>query len=144
VALGLVAAPACEGSKTEAQADGAAAAGAGEPGPAEPGDPKAVEPGHDQAKAPQGTVDEPPAPGEPAADVPKIGVPECDEYIATMNACFASDAIPAEERDKQKLGFDASVRGWADAVAANPDGSTALASGCKAALDMARIAYPGC
>lgn len=66
----------------------------------------------------------------------KIGVPECDEYIAKYEACLNSK-VPEAQRAMFKSSFDTMRKTWKDA-AANPQGKAALATGCKQALDTAK------
>ncbi len=70
----------------------------------------------------------------PSAD--KLGVPECDEYIAKYEACINSK-VPEAMRATYKSAFDASRKAWRDA-AATPQGRTGLAAACKAAHDNAK------
>lgn len=70
----------------------------------------------------------------PSAD--KIGVPECDEYIAKYEACINSK-VPENIRATFKNAFDSSRKAWRDA-AATPQGKAGLATACKAAQDNAR------
>ena len=72
----------------------------------------------------------------PSAD--KIGVPECDEYIAKYEACINSK-VPEGVRAQYRSAFDASRKAWRDA-AATPQGKAGLAQGCKAANEQARTA----
>jgi hypothetical protein len=66
-----------------------------------------------------------------AAD--KIGVPECDDYIAKVNACLSSK-VPESARAAFKTSMDSTVKGW-KAAAATPQGKAALATGCKTATE---------
>lgn len=70
----------------------------------------------------------------PSAD--KIGVPECDEYIAKYEACINSK-VPENMRATFKSAFDSSRKAWRDA-AATPQGKAGLATACKAAHDQAK------
>jgi hypothetical protein len=65
-----------------------------------------------------------------------IGVPECDEYITKMEKCLAK--MPGGGA-AAKPGFDAMRSGWKQ-TAAGP-GKSALAAGCKTALDTAKTSY---
>lgn len=78
----------------------------------------------------------------PSAD--KIGVPECDEYIAKYEACINSK-VPEAMRGTYKSAFDASRKAWRDA-AATPAGKASLAQACKTAHDTAKtsLASYGC
>src|SRR5438270_4985336 len=68
----------------------------------------------------------------------KIGVPECDEYIAKVEACLAK--IPAAGQPAVKSSLDAMRKSWRDA-AATPQGKAGLAAGCKQALETAKTTY---
>ncbi len=78
----------------------------------------------------------------PTAD--KIGVPECDDYIAKYEACIDSK-VPAAMRANYQTAFDAARKAWRDA-AATPQGKAGLAQACKAAQDNAKqsLASFGC
>lgn len=143
--LGSLALLACEGARNDASADRGARAQGADAGEAE------AAPRIEAVVAPSRAAPHD-APAEAAAkaaepedrELPTIGVAECDDYIATMDACFASDVIPLEERERQRAAFEASLEGWAKAVAANTDDGATLVIGCNAALDLARSAYPRC
>lgn len=66
----------------------------------------------------------------------KIGVPECDEYIAKYEACINSK-VPEAQRATYKTSFDTMRKAWRDA-AATPQGKAGLAAGCKQAHDAAK------
>lgn len=68
----------------------------------------------------------------------KIGVPECDEYIAKVEACLAK--IPAAGQPAVKTSLDTMRKSWRDA-AATPQGKAGLAVGCKQALETAKTTY---
>ncbi|MDQ3745792.1 MAG: hypothetical protein M3444_15555 [Acidobacteriota bacterium] len=68
----------------------------------------------------------------------KIGVPECDEYIAKVEACLAK--VPAAGQPAVKTSLDAMRKSWRDA-AATPQGKAGLAAGCKQALETAKSTY---
>lgn len=70
----------------------------------------------------------------PAGD--SIGVPECDDYIAKYEKCV-NDKVPEMARAPMKDAFDKLRTSWKSA-AATPEGKSALASGCKQALDAAK------
>lgn len=152
-ALALLATSACDDAKKDAKVDAKQEAKAADGKAADvKADVKADDAKADEAKADEAKADavaEPKAEGgeaagEAAGEVTKIGVAECDDYIAGMTQCFAAGGVPSETRDQVKMGFDMSVTGWADAMKANPDTGTALAGPCKAALDMAKLSYPTC
>ena len=68
----------------------------------------------------------------------KVGVPECDEYIAKVEACLAK--VPAAGQPAVKTSLDAMRKSWRDA-AATPQGKAGLAAGCKQALETAKTTY---
>jgi hypothetical protein len=68
----------------------------------------------------------------------KIGVPECDEYIAKVEACLAK--VPPAGQPAVKTSLDAMRKSWRDA-AATPQGKAGLAAGCKQALETAKTTY---
>jgi hypothetical protein len=67
-----------------------------------------------------------------------IGVAECDDYIKKMNDCAGK--MQPEAAGPMKESMATMQKAWKDA-AATPEGKTALASGCKQALDAAKSAY---
>jgi hypothetical protein len=67
-----------------------------------------------------------------------IGVAECDDYIKKMNDC--SGKMQPEAAGPMKESMETMKKAWRDA-ASTPEGKTALASGCKQALDAAKSAY---
>lgn len=74
----------------------------------------------------------------------KIGVPECDDYIAKYEACVDSK-VPEAQRAQMKAAFDASRKAWKEA-AATEQGKATLATACKQAHDAAKqsMASYGC
>ena len=65
----------------------------------------------------------------------KIGILECDDFIAKYNACI-SDHVPAAKKAEYKENIDAFARTWKQLMA-NSDKST-VAAACKRHSDMAR------
>jgi len=68
----------------------------------------------------------------------KIGVPECDEFIAAYDACI-SKHVPATAQATYK----ASIEQWRDSwrkAAANPTTKAALASQCKQIAEQQKTA----
>jgi len=65
----------------------------------------------------------------------KIGIPECDDFIAKYNACI-SDHVPAAKKAEYKENIDAFARAWKQLMA-NSDKNT-VAAACKRHSDMAR------
>jgi hypothetical protein len=66
----------------------------------------------------------------------KVGVPECDDYIAKYEACL-SGKVPEAARATYKTSLDTLRTTWKKA-AETPQGKAALAQGCKQALDQAK------
>ena len=63
----------------------------------------------------------------------KIGVPECDDFIAKYEACVSSK-VPEAARAQ----FRKALRQWRESwrkLAANPQGRATLASACKQAAE---------
>ena len=81
-------------------------------------------------------------PADKAAAAPAaggdIGVAECDDYIKKMSDC--SSKMQPEAAGPMKESMETMKKAWKDA-ASTPEGKTALASGCKQALDAAKSAY---
>jgi len=76
--------------------------------------------------------------GSAASGGDSIGVKECDDYLAKVEACFAKDpATKAAMAASTKAQRDA----WKTAAATNKD---AIKVGCKAALDNFATAMPTC
>ncbi len=67
-----------------------------------------------------------------------VGVAECDEYIKKMTECAGKMAPEASGPMKESM--ETMKKAWKDA-SSTPEGKTALASGCKQALDAAKSAY---
>jgi len=65
----------------------------------------------------------------------KIGIAECDDFIAKYNACI-SDHVPEAKKAEYKENIDAFARTWKQLMA-NSDKST-VAAACKRHSDMAR------
>jgi len=65
----------------------------------------------------------------------KIGIPECDDFIAKYNACI-SDHVPAAKKAQYKENIDAFARTWKQLMA-NADKNT-VAAACKRHSEMAR------
>lgn len=126
----------CDDAKKDAKAEAKAEAKTDAKAEAKP-EAKAPE-AKAEAKAPEALAD----PGD--AELPKIGVPECDDYVTKMTACMAAGTVPASEAAAQKMGLEMSAKGWADAMQTNPKDGPTLVPGCKAATDMAKLKYPTC
>lgn len=73
----------------------------------------------------------------PAGD--SIGVPECDEYIKKYEACLTKVGAKAPQVEPQlKTAYEALRDGWKKTAASGPAAKSALATGCKTALDQAK------
>jgi hypothetical protein len=88
-------------------------------------------------KAPDKKPEDKPAAAAPAAGG-DIGVAECDDYIKKMTDCAGK--MQPEAAGPMKESMETMKKAWKDA-ASTPEGKTALASGCKQALDAAKSAY---
>jgi len=72
------------------------------------------------------------------ASANKIGVPECDEYIAAYDACV-SGKVPEVARAQYKTALDQLRTSWKK-LADNPQTKPSLAVACKQATEQARTA----
>jgi hypothetical protein len=66
----------------------------------------------------------------------KIGVPECDDFIAKYETCV-SGKVPEMARSQ----FNTMLKNWRDSwrqAASTPQGKAGLATGCKQAAEQAR------
>jgi hypothetical protein len=95
-------------------------------------------PAADTAAKPAEGTEAAPAAGDTVAAAGDIGVAECDEYIQKMSEC--STKMAPEAAGPMKESMETMKKAWKDA-ASTPEGKTALASGCKQALDAAKSAY---
>jgi len=77
------------------------------------------------------------SPKTETASAGSIGVPECDDYIAKLDACLNSK-VPEAARGAFRSQAEGLRKSWKDA-AATPQGKAGLAVGCKAASDAAKI-----
>ena len=66
----------------------------------------------------------------------KIGVPECDEYLAKYEACINAK-VPEAERAALMSPLEMMRKGWQKAVT-NQQAKAALPGGCKIALTTAK------
>ena len=73
-----------------------------------------------------------------ATNVEKIGVPECDDFIAAYDACV-SGKVPEAARAQYKTALAQWRAGWAK-LAANPQTKPTLAAACKQSAESARAA----
>ena len=77
-------------------------------------------------------------PAKPAttASAAKIGVPECDNFIAAYDACV-SDKVPEAARAQYKTAIAQWRESWSK-LAANPQTKPTLAAACKQSAESAR------
>ncbi len=67
-----------------------------------------------------------------------IGIKECDDYLAKVNACLLKDNALREQNEQQ---VKAQTENWKSMAASNKEGATA---GCKTALDNFGLLFPTC
>jgi hypothetical protein len=72
----------------------------------------------------------------PTASADKVGVPECDDFIAKYEACI-SGKVPASAQATVKSSLDTWRKSWKD-LAANPSTKGTLAAACKQAAETAK------
>src|SRR5436853_6038956 len=65
----------------------------------------------------------------------KVGVAECDDYLAKLEACVGK--MPAAAKEQYDKTMETTRKSWRD-MAANPQGKAGLAAACKQATDMAK------
>jgi hypothetical protein len=68
----------------------------------------------------------------------KIGVPECDDYIAKYDACV-SGKVPEATRAQYRTSLEQLRSSW-KTLAANPQTKASLAAACKTATEQAQTA----
>jgi hypothetical protein len=74
-----------------------------------------------------------PTPRKPKVEkVEGVGVPECDAYLVRLGECMANANPAAREAWEKTTG--SLMESWRQA-AASPEARTALAEGCRAAID---------
>ena len=76
----------------------------------------------------------PATPATAAGD--KIGVPECDDFIAAYDACVSSK-VPEVARAQYKASIEQWRSGWKK-LADNPQTKPTLAAACKQTVEQAR------
>lgn len=76
------------------------------------------------------------APTSTAGSADKIGVPECDDYLAKYETCISSK-VPAAARAQYESTLAQTRKSWRD-LAANPQTKASLAQACKTATESAR------
>jgi len=67
----------------------------------------------------------------------KIGVPDCDEFIAAYDACVSSK-VPETARAQYKTSIEQWRKSWHQ-LATNPNTKASLAQACKTAAEQARV-----
>ena len=72
----------------------------------------------------------------PAMAAEKIGVPECDDFIAKYETCVTAH-VPEAARAQYKTSIEQWRSSW-HKLAANPQTKTTLAAACKTAAEQAR------
>src|SRR5258705_1974190 len=70
------------------------------------------------------------------ASAAKIGVPECDEFIANYDACISSK-VPEVARAQYKTAIEQWRTSWKK-LADNPQTKSTLAAACKQSAEQAR------
>jgi hypothetical protein len=75
---------------------------------------------------------------DPGSNSEKIGVPECDDFVAKYEACISAH-VPEAQRTQYKENIDGYRRAWRQQIAANPEVKSALPAACKRHLEQARI-----
>jgi hypothetical protein len=78
-----------------------------------------------------------PAKATTAAAGEKIGVPECDEFIAAYDACISSK-VPEAARASYKNAIEQWRTSWRR-LAENPQTKATLAAACKQSAEQARV-----
>jgi hypothetical protein len=68
----------------------------------------------------------------------KIGVPECDAFIANYDACISSK-VPEAARVQYKTAIEQWRTSWHQ-LAANPSTKPSLVAACKQSAEQARVA----
>ena len=67
----------------------------------------------------------------------KVGVPECDDFLAKYEACVTGK-VPEAARPQFKSAVEQWRTAWRKA-AETPEGKAGLAQGCKAALEQTKV-----
>jgi hypothetical protein len=98
---------------------------------------KSAAPTNEGAAAPANTNKPVPAPARSeTASGQKIGVPECDNFIAAYDACV-SDKVPEAARAQYKTAIAQWRASWTK-LAENPQTKPTLAAACKQSAESAR------
>jgi hypothetical protein len=99
-------------------------------------EPTSETPGANANKAPAANTPASNAPVATAGD--KIGVPECDEFIANYDACITSK-VPEAARAQYKAGIEQWRTSWKK-LAENPQTKASLAAACKQSAEQTQAA----
>lgn len=75
-----------------------------------------------------------PATTDTASAGEKIGIPECDDFIAKYDACISSSKVPEAARAQYKSAIDQWRSSWKK-LAENPATKGTLAAACKQAAE---------
>ena len=89
------------------------------------------------ATTPATTISPAASPAAAAGD--KIGVAECDDYLAKLDNCVTSK-VPAAARSQYTASMESTRKQWRD-LAANPQTRSSLAAACRQAVETARATY---
>jgi len=73
-----------------------------------------------------------------AEDLPKVGIPACDEYVTKYSTCLNGN-VPDSVKPQLDTAFKAMINGWKTAAAHDSAKATVEAS-CKTALVTAKQA----
>lgn len=69
----------------------------------------------------------------------KIGIPECDDYLAKYDACV-SGKVPDAVRAQYKSSLEQTRKSWRE-MAANPQTKASMAKTCQEATDQAKKTF---
>ena len=89
------------------------------------------------SSAPAASSATPAAPTAPVSSGEKIGVPECDDFIAAYDACV-SVKVPEVARAQYKTAIEQWRTSWKK-LAENPTTKATLAAACKQSAEQARV-----
>jgi hypothetical protein len=89
-----------------------------------------------RSESPVASAPTPAAPAAPAASGEKIGIPECDDFIANYDACVSSK-VPEVARAQYKASIEQWRSGWKK-LADNPQTKGTLAAACKQTAEQAK------
>jgi hypothetical protein len=81
-----------------------------------------------------------PATTTTASSGDKIGIPECDDFVAKMEACLQK--LPAVAREDYDKNFEQNMKEWRD-EASTPEGRAKAAQGCKMISDIMKQSTKG-